>query len=85
MKKFKLGHEAKDKVTGFQGILTGYCEYLTGCNQYHIQPKCEKATSYPNGTWIDEGKIELITEEPKLTSKDVKGKKNGCDCMPPNM
>ncbi len=82
MSKFNLGDEAKDKITGFQGILTGYAEYLTGCNQYVLQPKCEAtADKYPEGQWFDEGRIELVGNA--LTKDDVKGEKNGaCGCAP---
>lgn len=35
--KFELGVEAKDLVTGFQGIIVARTQYLTGCNRYGIQ------------------------------------------------
>ncbi len=28
----RLGVQAKDKVTGFKGTVTGYVQYLSGCN-----------------------------------------------------
>jgi len=33
----ELGKIAKDKITGFQGVLTARVEYLTGCNRYCIK------------------------------------------------
>lgn len=81
MTKFKLGVEAKDKITGFQGIITGHAEYLTGCDQYILQPKCEKQGAYPEANWFDEGRLELIGEA--MTKEDVKGRKNGCDYRAP--
>lgn len=36
--KHELGNKAKDKITGFSGILTARIEFLTGCNRYCIQP-----------------------------------------------
>ena len=33
-----LGCEGKDKITGFAGIIIGYCEYITGCKFFLIQP-----------------------------------------------
>lgn len=29
-----LGRKVRDKVTGFEGIVTGRATYLTGCDQY---------------------------------------------------
>jgi hypothetical protein len=47
MEKF-LGKKAKDKITGFEGIITPKHLYLTGCTQYGIQPI------------IDKGRLEII-------------------------
>lgn len=82
--KLKLGQEAKDKVTGFQGILTGYCHYITGCDQYLIQPKCEKNTTFPEAQWIDEGKIELIEGGRSFEKEDIEGDEDGCDSPSPH-
>ena len=79
--KFKLGQEAKDKITGFQGLITGHADYLTGCDQYILQPKCEKNGIYPDATWFDEGRLELIGEGMK--KKEVKAEKNGSDYSAP--
>jgi hypothetical protein len=79
MNKFNLGEEAKDKITGFKGILTGYMKCLTGCDQYCIQPKCEGvlADKLPEANWIDEGRVELIegigVEPGKVASKSGRG------------
>ena len=37
-----LGRTATDKITGFSGIATGFVVYITGCNQYLINPKAKK-------------------------------------------
>lgn len=34
----QLGNEARDKITGFTGIVTSRAEYLTGCTQYGLTP-----------------------------------------------
>ena len=56
-----LGKLAKDKVTGFTGIVTVKGIHLYGCNTYCLTPlvkdgKLEDAHSF------DEGRIELIGE-----------------------
>lgn len=36
---YELGHLAEDKLTGFKGIITYRAQYLTGCNNYGLQPQ----------------------------------------------
>lgn len=79
--KIKLGLEAKDKITGFKGIITGHADYLTGCDQYLLQPKSKADGDFNEGRWFDEGRIEIIKEA--MTKKDVKAKENGCDYSAP--
>lgn len=55
----ELGQKAKDKITGFEGIVVARITYIFGCDQYGIAPpakdgKCED-TNY-----FDEGRIEII-------------------------
>jgi len=55
----KLGQKAKDKVTGFEGIIVGKAEYLFGCNQFGLAPEAKDGKI--NGTsWFDEGRIEVL-------------------------
>jgi len=82
MKKDLLGKKAKDKITGFTGIITGHARYLTGCDQYILQPECDTDhRKYPDANWFDEGRIEVL--EGVITKEDVKGEKNGCDYSAP--
>lgn len=38
--KFNNGESVKDIVhTGYEGVIIGRCDHLTGCNTYLIQPK----------------------------------------------
>jgi hypothetical protein len=57
-----LGKKVKDRITGFEGIVTGQVEYLTGCNQVLV---IAKATSEGviNSIWLDEQRIEVIDPE----------------------
>jgi len=81
MKKFKLGILAKDKITGFEGIITGHSDYLTGCDQYILQPKSKSDGDYTEGRWFDEGRLDKIG--PGIASEEVKAKENGCDYSAP--
>lgn len=73
--KHDLGLTAKDKITGFEGLITGRCDYLTGCNQYLLQPPV-KDGDFKNGHWFDEGRIEL-TNKKGISSEEVTGEENG--------
>ena len=60
----KLGTEVKDKITGFKGIATGRCEYLTGCTQWLIIPtKLTKEGKRPEGEWFDEQRLIIVSKK----------------------
>ena len=73
--KFKLGEQAKDKLTGFTGILYGASRYLTGCDQYCLKPPVDKDGNLRESKWFDEGEIEIIGKG--IDAKEVKSKGNG--------
>ena len=77
MDKF-LGKKAKDKITGFEGIITSKHVYLTGCNQYGIQPRSDKDGKIPDKGFFDEGRLEITGDG--ISGDSVKGEENGCDC-----
>lgn len=79
--KFENGDEVVEKITGFKGVITGTCFYLTGCNQYLITAKAENEGKEPVALWYDEGRIQLVKKE-VFESDDVKAKDNGCDVTP---
>jgi len=72
-----LGKKAKDKITGYQGILTGKCYYLFGCAQYAINPGVGEDGKLMDIAWFDEGRIEVI--EDFIDPLDVSVSKNGCE------
>ena len=55
----KFGQKAKDKITGFEGILTGKCNYITGCSQWLVSPPV-KDGDFKEAKWIDEQRLEVI-------------------------
>lgn len=52
-----LGLTVKDRITGFTGIVTGYVEYLTGCNQALVVPPM-KDGKLPASEWFDVQRLE---------------------------
>ena len=74
-----LGKKAMDKITGFEGIITGKVTYLYGCNQYLLVPKA-KDGEIKDGNWFDEGRVTMIGEGVK--AQDVIAEKPGPDISP---
>ena len=71
----ELGQKAKDKITGFEGVITGRAQYLFGCDQYSIVPVVDKDGKVSDTQWFDEGRIEIIGTG--MTAKDVSVEKPG--------
>lgn len=57
----ELGKIAKDKLTGFQGVITSRCQFLTGCNRYCIQPQALHDGKPQESFYFDEAQIEIIS------------------------
>ena len=69
-----LGKMARDKVTGFEGVIIGRLNYLFGCAQYCLSPRAVK-NELKNSEWFDEGRIEVIGEG--VFPEDVQSDKPG--------
>ena len=61
--KIQLGMKAKDKITGFEGTITGHARYITGCDQYLLMPQA-KDGKQAEGGWYDEHRLEITNEHP---------------------
>lgn len=60
--KFGLGDEAKDSMTGFQGVVAARIEFLDGCRRYLLQsqkPNKETQEAGPERN-VDEGLMVLV-------------------------
>ena len=68
-----LGDEAKDKITGFKGVITGRCEYLNGCVRWLIPPKKLKDEKMIDAEWIDDQQVEVTKKEKKMAIKERGG------------
>jgi hypothetical protein len=73
----KLGKVAKDKVTGYEGIITSKHLYLTGCAQYGLQQQVDKDGKIPDIKYFDEGRLEIVGKG--ITKVEVQAQENGCD------
>lgn len=54
-----LGATYRDKITGFQGVATGYVSYITGCNQVLLAPKSTDGT-LKSSEWLDEQRLDRV-------------------------
>ena len=79
----KLGDEARDKVSGFKGIVTCAAQYITGCDCYMLtSKKCGD-----DGKWFDVGRLEVTKRNachiPKITSSSIRigGKFSGLEAI----
>lgn len=71
-----LGQTVRDKITGFKGIVTGRCEYITGCNQALVAPPVKADGSSTDSQWFDEQRLEITKAKPVTLDN---GKTPGAD------
>lgn len=71
----ELGQKAKDKITGFEGIITSRVQYLTGCDQYGIAPPVGPDLKVNQTEYFDEGRIIILG--PGVTAQEVSSPVNG--------
>lgn len=55
----ELGSKVKDRITGFSGIVTGRCQYLSGCSQALVSPSIGEDGAYKEPHWLDEQRLEV--------------------------
>lgn len=59
----KLGDRVRDRINGFEGIVTGAATYLYGCVQVLVAPeKIASDGKIPESCWLDEDRVEVIAE-----------------------
>lgn len=59
--QIKNGDRVRHRIHGFEGIVMGTVDYLTGCRQMLVCPeKCEGG-GHPDSYWYDEGVLQLLT------------------------
>jgi hypothetical protein len=80
MSRIQLGAHVEDRITGFKGIVTGYVQYLTGCNQALIVPRIDEKGAMVDSAWIDEQRL-IVGDEPRVSLEN--GANPGADRAPP--
>lgn len=59
-----LGHKAKDKVTGFEGVVTTLSFDLYGCIQVVLTPSVDNKDQ--DSKWFDIARLEVLSYEPVM-------------------
>lgn len=77
---FENGDKVKDKTTGFAGVVTGRADYLSGCNQYCIQPAVEDG-KWVDLHWFDEPRLVMVKR--KAVEADSRQYRTGADDQAP--
>ncbi|MFC5548183.1 hypothetical protein [Massilia aerilata] len=77
----KLGTTYKDKITGFAGVATGFVQYISGCNQALIQPRCSEDGAMRESQWFDQQRLDEVLCVPVVELDN--GATPGCDRAAP--
>lgn len=75
-----MGMKYKDKISGFTGVATGHCDYITGCSQTLLQPPASETGDFKDSRWFDDQRLELVSDEIILMDN---GTTPGCDIAAP--
>ena len=67
MLQLKLGAAVKDRITGYEGIVTGFAEYITGCRQWLVTSRALKPDGETLANWIDEVRLELTRKKSPMS------------------
>ena len=79
---FKFGDVVKDKISKVEGVITGHASYVTGCDQFLVQPIDKKnKLAKPENFWIDENRLEKIGED--KDTKSITKEEKGADLSAP--
>lgn len=60
-----MGAKARDKISGFTGIVVGRCAYITGNDDILILPPVGKDGAYVEAKWFDVDRVERVAAPPK--------------------
>lgn len=58
-----LGTTQRDKITGFSGVVAGFCQYISGCNQALLVPKVDEKGDFKEPHWFDVQRLEQVGTE----------------------
>lgn len=57
-----FGKTGRDIVSGFEGVITGACVYISGCAQVLLAPKVGADGAFRDGQWFDSSRVRINDE-----------------------
>jgi hypothetical protein len=66
-----LGTTQRDRITGFTGVCTGVCTYLSGCNQALLAPPIAPDGSARESAWFDLQRLEEYRNAAGETTRPI--------------
>lgn len=76
----ELGFTYRGRITGFTGIAVGVVEYISGCNQALLAPKCGDDGALRESQWFD---LQRLQEVKTVRVTLDNGATPGCDKAAP--
>lgn len=75
-----LGTRVRDRITGFSGVITGFVQYISGCNQALVSAPVDKDGKIMDANWFDIQRLERTDESVIVLDN---GQTPGCDAPAP--
>jgi hypothetical protein len=76
----KLGQRVRDSISGFEGVVTGRAEYISGCHQALVAPTVTAEGAFRNSEWFDEQRLQVLNAPAVVLDN---GKTPGADRQAP--
>lgn len=77
-----FGAKYRDVITGYEGVATGHCRYISGCHQVLLAGKANPDGSMHGPYWFDEQRCECVSVDGMEIKLD-NGATPGCDIPAP--
>lgn len=66
-----LGHQVRDNVTGFKGVVTSISFDIVGCIQGWVTPPVDKKSgAIVDGRWLDTARLTRLSKSPVYKPSD---------------
>lgn len=76
MEDIRLGDIAKDKISGFKGMVTAVTTWLNGCRRFALTPQeLTKEGKPAEGQWFDDVQVVLIKAGQRAKPRPAGGPK----------
>ncbi len=59
----EIGDIARHTITGFEGVADAKIEYLTGCDQFRLQPQSLKDGKTADAQWFDVNVLKVVKKQ----------------------